>query len=68
MSWFENLPEDEQPPRHIWWSDKLIGEWFDEVNRKRKEKFGEKPKSSYDSADDVDMMSNEIDVDAMRPK
>jgi len=62
------LPESEQPPRHIWWSDKLIGEWFDEVNRKRTEKFGGDKKSSYDSAEDTDMMSNEFDVEAMRPK
>jgi hypothetical protein len=68
LSWYENLPEDEQPPRHIWWSDKLVGEWFDEVNRKRSEKYGGEKKSSYDTADDVPMMSNEYDTDALRPE
>jgi len=68
LSWFENLPEDERPPRHIWWSDKLVGEWFDEVNRKRKEKSGDAKPSSYREADDAPMMSNEMDTDKLRPK
>lgn len=68
LSWYENLPEEEQPPRHMWHSEKRIGEWFDEVNRKRKDKYGgEKGSSSYEDADDVPMMSNEIDLDAFRP-
>lgn len=59
LSWFENLPDDEQPPRHIWWSDELINEWFRNVKEKRK-KGSKKKGSSYEEADDVPMSQNEL--------
>lgn len=69
MSWYENLPEEEQPPRNLWWSDKLLSEWFDKVNAERKEKYGGSKKSTYEAADDVPMMSNEdADVERFIPE
>lgn len=59
ISWHENLPEDEQPPRAIWHSDQLLDDWFREVKERRKEKSSGK-RSSYEKADDVPMMSNEL--------
>jgi len=70
LSWYENLPEDEQPPRKMWHSDKLLGEWFEDVDRKRKQKTGGKDStSSYRDADDAPMMGNEfVDRDRLIPK
>ena len=58
ISWFENLPRNEQPPRHIWWSERLLDEWFTNVEEDRNAKTGKR--SSYSDADDVPMMSNEL--------
>ena len=67
LSWFENLPEDEQPPRHIWWSDELLEEWFKDVRERRDKKYGGgRARTSYDDADDVPMTSNEL-ADQFRP-
>lgn len=63
ISWHENLPEDEQPPRHIWWSEELLEQWFQGVRERRKEKTGSagsRRRSSYDDADDVPMAENEL--------
>lgn len=62
LSWYENLPEDEQPPRHIWWSDDLLEQWFRNVKENRKNDSGEghRPRSSYEEADDVPMAQNEL--------
>ena len=60
LSWFE-LPDDEQPPRHIWWSDELINDWFRNVKEERKSSSRKRQKlSSYEQADDVPMTSNEL--------
>ena len=60
ISWFENLPKDEQPPRHIWHSADLVDKWFREVEKQRNSKYGGKGRrSSYDDADDVPMTRNE---------
>lgn len=58
FSWFENLPEDEQPPRAIWWSSELLDDWFEEVKKAREK--GRSVGSSYDRADDAPMVSNEL--------
>lgn len=58
ISWHENLPKDEQPPRHIWWSDELLDSWFQDVRNNRESRH--KKRSSYDDADDVPMMQNEL--------
>lgn len=56
LSWFENLPDDEHPPRHIWWSEEMLSEWFRNVKRKRDKETGKR--SAYDEADDVPMSEN----------
>ncbi len=59
LSWFENLPEDEQPPRQFWWSDELLNKWFTNVREKRDAGSARnKPHSSYDDAEDVPMSDN----------
>lgn len=64
LSWFEKLPKDEMPPRHIWWSGKLIDKWFKDVEKKRKAKSSSKgPSSTYESADEVPMMGNQMAKD-----
>ncbi len=62
LSWFENLPDDEQPPKAIWWSDELIAEWFRNVkeNRKKDRDSKGKRKSSYEQAEDVPMAQNDM--------
>lgn len=60
ISWFENLPKDELPPRNIWWSEELLDEWFEDVRERRdKGASGRKRRSSYEEASDVPMTSNE---------
>lgn len=66
ISWFENLPKDEQPPRHIWWSDKLLDEWFRDVQDRREERYGSKKRTSYEEATDVPMVENEFAA-SLRP-
>lgn len=63
LSWYENLPKDEQPPRWIWWSEKLLDEWFKEVTNNRK---SGKKTNSYQRADDVPMSDNSM-TDDFRP-
>ncbi len=62
LSWFENLPDNEQPPRHIWWSEDLIAEWFRNVKEDRKKDSGssQKTESSYDRSENVPMSQNEL--------
>jgi hypothetical protein len=59
LSWYENLPDDEQPPRAIWWSDGLISEWFRNVKENRSNKSGSK-RSAYEESEDVPMSENEM--------
>lgn len=65
LSWWENLPKDEQPPRHIWWSPTLLNEWFEEIRNKRSSS-GSKKQTSYQRADDAPMSDNEFAKD-LRP-
>jgi hypothetical protein len=58
ISWHENLPRDEQPPRHVWWSDELLDQWFRNVQENRESKYGTKKRSSYADAEDVPMTQN----------
>ena len=67
LSWHENLPKDEIPPRHIWWSGDLLDEWFRTVDRKRKEKHGGR-QSTYDAADDAPMVGNKLIDEQMIPR
>lgn len=37
---FDELPSDEKPPRKIWLDPERLDEWFVEVEKRRKEKYG----------------------------
>jgi hypothetical protein len=63
LGWHENLPKDEIPPRNIWWSGKLLDQWFEDVERRRDKKSGTR-RSTYDEADDVPSMGNTLAEDA----
>lgn len=39
---FQELPRDEQPPRRIWRDGDKLTAWFEEVDRKRQEKYSGK--------------------------
>ncbi len=68
ISWHENLPMEEQPPREIWHSPELVEDWFRDVEEKRKSKYdGGGRKSSYSDADDAPMASNEL-AESLRPQ
>lgn len=56
LHWQENLPQEEMPPQWMWVVDEELEEWFEEVDRKRKERFGT-PDSSDES---VPMTKNEM--------
>lgn len=60
LSWFENLPSNEQPPRHIWWSDELLDEWFEKVRSERSGSGGGRRRTPYEEASDAPMSENEI--------
>lgn len=62
LSWMENLPDDEQPPRSIWWSDKRVSEWLRNVKEDRASgnKRPTRKKSSYEQSEDVPMAENEL--------
>jgi hypothetical protein len=55
LGWYENLTNEERPPKWTWHLDHELVEWFKELDRKRKEKF------NIDSDDDEspEMMQNE---------
>lgn len=55
--WQENLQQDEMPPEWMWPFSDELDEWFEEVDRRRKEKYG----SRDDSGDtETPMMRNEL--------
>lgn len=43
LDWTENLSSDELPPPWMWPFDDELALWFEEVERKREEKFGGSP-------------------------
>lgn len=57
VSWQENLPEDEIPPEWMWPLDYELEQWFENVKRKREDKYG---RSDDDDRDEVPMMSNQL--------
>ncbi len=68
LSWHENLPKEEIPPRHLWWSGDLLENWFEEVEGKRKRKASGK-RSTYEAADEVPSMGNQlVDRDELIPR
>jgi hypothetical protein len=39
---FDELEEQERPPRRIWLDNERLSEWFKEIKRKRNERYGGK--------------------------
>lgn len=37
---FDELPSEERPPRKIWLDPDKLKEWFDAVEKRRKEQYG----------------------------
>ena len=36
---YEEFPKDERPPRNIWFDSDKLNAWWEEVERKREERF-----------------------------
>ena len=51
---FDELDEDEVPPKRIWSDDEQLSEWFSEIRRRRKRKAEGKDDWSRDIDDPVD--------------
>lgn len=66
ISWFEHLPDDERPPREIWWSEERVDEWLEDVKEQRNS-GNKKPRSSYEQSEDVPMSENEY-AQGLRPQ
>lgn len=56
--WYEHMSAEEMPPSWMWHLDDELEAHFDEVERKRKEKFG--GGSSDDDEIDGPVMQNEF--------
>lgn len=54
LNWQENLMPDEMPPSWMWPLEWELEEWFEDVERRRKEKYG-----TDGGTDDVRMDKNE---------
>lgn len=39
---FDELEEQERPPRRIWLDNERLAAWFKEVRRRRKERYSDK--------------------------
>lgn len=47
---FEEMPEDERPPRSIWLEEEALGSWFQRVKEERERKYGtDKGKGNNDT-------------------
>lgn len=55
------LPPDEQPPKRIWLDDEKMADWWQEVDAKRREKYGIK-KDDDAGVEGVDYAENEISL------
>lgn len=45
---FDELPSDEKPPRMIWLDEERLSDWFDEVAKRREEKWSGESKEIED--------------------
>lgn len=45
---FEELPQEEQPPKRIWLSPDKLGNWFAEVKKRREKEYGKDGKKGID--------------------
>ncbi len=56
LGWQENLGQDEMPPQWLWVVEDELETWFEDVDRKRKEKYG----SPAEDTEESEMMSNTL--------
>jgi hypothetical protein len=61
LDWQQNLQLEEIPPVWMWPFEEELEIWFDEVEEKRKDKYGGGGGDSSDES--VPMMSNELAKD-----
>lgn len=59
LDWNENLLEDEMPPEWMWPLDHELVPWFDDVKRKREEKYGTSSDSGS-ARETVPLMDNAL--------
>jgi hypothetical protein len=57
---YEEFPKEERPPRNIWMDGDKLGEWWDEIERKREAKF--KPDQADTPADESDWEQNAVEL------
>lgn len=57
LNWQENLTSDEMPPQWMWAHDDELNFHFDEVERRRKDRFGG---GSSSMAEEAPMMENAL--------
>lgn len=54
ISWQENLVNEEMPPRWMWHLEWELDEWFENVDQKRKDRYGDP-----DDREQTELMSNQ---------
>lgn len=59
LDWQENLTDDEMPPEWMWHLDSELSSWFDEVKRKRDDRYGGGDRDD-DRPTTVPLMENEL--------
>lgn len=60
IGWQENLTEDECPPVWMWPFEDELEVWFEEVDRKRKDKWGGGASNDDDDEAGGSMMANDF--------
>ncbi len=50
LSWYENLPEDERPPEHLWEDAEGLEQWWAHVEAKRNDGVPPANRGSADPA------------------
>lgn len=60
LDWQENLAGDELPPAWMWPFDTELTVWFEDVEEKRNEKYGNSSSSSSGDDSSAPMMKNEL--------
>lgn len=56
---FEELPEEDQPPKRIWLDRDRLGEWFEKVKKRREEQADPK-KNAIEDPKENDLASSLI--------
>jgi hypothetical protein len=57
LNWFENVPQEEQPPDWMWPFPDEVSQWFDEVKLAREQKYSNDADGG--DLDDWDTLKND---------